>query len=165
VLGRLADDAGKVLGLDVAVTVLVAQQECLADALALKAAQHLRELLVGEDMALALVANVELGPLALPVKRDVVGPLVELIEVAEVVILDRAGAGDIKEAEGNLVLGIGLVEDVLEGGPVGEGDLATALAVGNTEKDAVLVALDLVLHGGRGERTCQPVGESHAQLP
>lgn len=106
-------------------------------------------------MALALVANVELGPLALPVKGDVVGPLVELVKVTEVIILDRAGAGDVEEAEGDLVLSIGLVEDVLKGGPVGEGYLAAALTVGDTEEDAVLVALDFVLYGGKGgERTC-----------
>ena len=145
VLGSLDNDARKVLGLDVPVAVAVEELEGLADALALEAAQHLRELGVVEVAALLAAADVQLGPLAVPVEGDVVGALVQLVQLAEVVVLDVAGAVHVEEAEGNLVLGVGLHEQVLEHAPVGEGDAPAVHAVGDAEQDRVLFARDLVL--------------------
>jgi hypothetical protein len=145
VLGRLPDDALKVLGLDVAIAILVKLQEGLSDALSLQTTEHLGKLLVREGMAPGLVANVQLRPLAVPVKGDALGSLVQLVETAEVVVLHGSAALDIKESEGNLVLGIGLEEQVVERGPVGKADTAIALAIGDVEEEAVLLALDLAL--------------------
>ena len=145
VLGRLADDALKVLRLDVAVAVLVELQEGLADTLALQTTQHLGELLVGQGMAAGLVANVQLGPLAVPVEGDAVGAFVQLAQAAEVLVLDTAGAVDVKQAEGNLVLCIRLGQQVVEGGPVGEADFTGGFAIGDTEEEAILLTLDFAL--------------------
>lgn len=145
VLGGLENDALEVVGLDIAVAVLVELQKGLADALALETSQQLTELRVIHSMALLLASDVQLGPLAVPVEGQALGALVELVEAAEVLILDLAGALDIEEAEGDLVLGVGLVEKVLKGDPVGYRDAAFALAVGNLEQQAVLLALDSVL--------------------
>ena len=145
VLGGLDDDALEVLGLDVAVAVLVEELEGLPDPLALQAAQHLGELLVVQVVALLLAPYVQLGPLAVPVEGDAVRALAELVELAEMVILDGSQAVDVEEAKRYLVLGVGFCEDVLEGGPVGEGDPAFGSPVGNSEEDRVLLAFDLVL--------------------
>ena len=145
VLGGLENDALKLLRLDVAVAVLVEELEGLADALSLQTAQHLRELGVVEVVALLLAANVELSPFAVPVEGDIVGAFVELVEAAEIIILDVAGAVDVEESKGDFVLGVGFGEEVLKDGPIGEVDSSGALAIGNVEEDLVLVALDFVL--------------------
>jgi hypothetical protein len=96
-------------------------------------------------VALGLAPDVQAGPLAVPVEGDGVGALVHLVEAAEVVILDGAEAVDVEEAEGDLVLGVGLAEQVLEEAIVGEGQATPVGAVGDVEQDRVLLALDLVL--------------------
>lgn len=145
VLGSFANDALKVLGVNESIAILIEQLESLADALALQTTQHLGELRVVHMVALLLAANVQLGPFALPVKRNAVGALVELIELSEVLVLDIAGSIDVEEAEGDLVLGVGLDQEVLKGGPLGEGNLAGTLTVGDAEQNSVLFALDFVL--------------------
>jgi len=62
-----------------------------------------------------------------------------------VVILDVSATVDIEEAEGDLVFGVGFRQDVLEVGPVREGDPTLPRPVGNVEEDRVLLALDLLL--------------------
>jgi hypothetical protein len=156
VLGRLHDDALKLLGLDEAVAVLVEELKGLADALALQPAQHLRELLVVHAVALGLAANVQLGPLAVPVKGDAVGPLVELVQPAKVIVLDGAEALDVEEAECDLVLGVGLAEEVLKVRPVAERHPALVRAVRHAEEDRVLLALDLVLLAEAGQSSGSP---------
>jgi hypothetical protein len=96
-------------------------------------------------VALLLAANVQLRPLAVPVKGDVVGALVELVQLAEVVVLDVPGAVDVEEAEGDLVLGVGFQEEVLKDAPVGDAQSSMALVVGDAEEDRVLLSLDFVL--------------------
>lgn len=59
-------------------------------------------------MSLVLASNVQLGPLTVPVEWYAVWPLVELVELAEIVILDLAEALDVEQAECDLVLGVGL---------------------------------------------------------
>ncbi len=108
VLGSFEDDALKLLGLDEAIAVLVKQLECLTDPLALQAAQHLGKLHVVHVVALLLVADVQLRPLAVPIEGDARGALVELVELAEVVILDLAETVYVEQAEGDLVLGVWL---------------------------------------------------------
>ena len=150
----LLNDGGELLGLDEAVGVGVEPMEGLTDALALQAAQHLRELVVVHAVPLGLAADVQAGPLAVPVKRNAVGALVELVEPAEVVIFYGAEALDVEEAEGDLILGIGLVEDVLEVAIVGQGQPALVCAVGDVEQDRVLLALDFVLRRIRPLAVC-----------
>lgn len=99
-------------------------------------------------MALLLATNVQLGPLAIPVEGDAVGALVQLIELPEVVIFDVAETVDVEEPEGDLVLGVGLCEDVLEVGPVRQGYPTLSGAVGDVEENRVLLALDLLLSIG-----------------
>jgi hypothetical protein len=111
--------------------------------------------LVVQVVPLRLAADVELRPLAVPVERDAVLPLVELVEPAEVFIFYGAQAVDVEQAEGNLVLGIGLAEDVLKVSPVGKGELALVRPVGDVEQDRVLLPLDLVLF-------CSNIGQYHA---
>lgn len=101
--------------------------------------------MVGQGVAPCLVSNVQLGPLAVPVKGDAVRALVQLAQAAEVLVLDTAGAVDVEQAEGNLVLGIRLGQQVVEGSPVGEADLAGGFAIGDTEEKAILLTLDLAL--------------------
>ena len=156
VAGRLLDDGGKLLGLDEAVSVGVEALEGLAHALALQAAQHLGELVVVHAVALGGAADVQLGPLAVPVEGDAVGALVELVQAAEVLILDGAEAVNVEQAEGDLVLGVGLAQQVLEVAPVGEGELALVCAVGDVEEDRVLLALDLVLKPPKNTECQQP---------
>lgn len=167
VLGGLEDDALKLLRFNVAVAVLIEELESLADALALQTAQHLGELRVVEVVALLLAANVELGPFAVPVEGNVVGALVELVETAEIIVLDVAGAVDVKQSKGDFVLGVGFGEEVLKDGPIGEVDSSCALAIGNVEEDSVLVALDFVLHKRSSISNCDTpqVNFSNSQSP
>jgi hypothetical protein len=78
----------------------------------------LAELRVVERVTVLLVADIDLGPIGFPVEGKVVGALVELVESAEIVILDSASALDVEQTEGDLVFGIGLAEEVLEHSPV-----------------------------------------------
>lgn len=65
--------------------------------------------------------------------------------LVEFVKVNVAGPPLVEEAEDDLVLGVGLGEQVLEDGPVVDVDPALLVAVGDLEEDAVLVSLDLVL--------------------
>lgn len=145
VLGRLEDDALEVLGVDEAVAVRVEQLEGLADALALQAAQHLAELVVVQLLARLLHARVQPRPLAVPVEGDAIGAFVHLVQLLEVGVVDGPRAVDVEEAEGDFVLGVRFVKQVLERAPVADVHLAAAAAVGDMEEDAVLLPLDLVL--------------------
>lgn len=158
-LGCLADDALELLRVDEAIAVLIEELEGLSDTLALEATQHLGELMVIKAVAVLLAANVQLRPLRLPVKGNGLGALVELIQSAEVVVLDAAGALNVEETESNLILGIRLVEEMLKDTPVGEVHPASILDVGNTEKDGVLLTGDFMLvgEGGSVEFNTQPI--------
>jgi hypothetical protein len=145
VLRGLHDYALKVLWLDVSITILVKLLEGLPNSLTLKTAKHLGELLVVQIVALLLTSYIELGPLAVPVERDAVWSLIELIELPEIVVLHSVEAVDVEQPEGNIILGIGLLENVLEVGPVREGNSALADSIGNLEQYRILFTLDLVL--------------------
>ena len=99
-------------------------------------------------MPVLLGADVERSPLALPVEGQAVLGLVSLPCLIELVEVDVAGALLVEKAKDNLVLGVGFCEEVLEDGPVVDGDPTLAVAVGYSEQDAVLVALDFVLWRG-----------------
>lgn len=99
-------------------------------------------------MALLLAAKVQLGPLAVPVERDAVRAPVQFVQLPEVVVLYVAGAVDVKQTEGDLVLGVGLEQEVFKGAPVGEVEPVLASSVRNMEEDAILLTLDLVLYRG-----------------
>lgn len=141
----LPDDALKVGGLNVSIFVGVKMQERLSNALALQPAQHLRKLWVRHSMTVLLGANVQSGPLGLPIEGQALLCLVHLPCLVELVEVDVAGAFLVEEAEDDLVLGVWLREQVLEDTPVMDVDLSLLLAVCDLEQDAVLVALDLVL--------------------
>jgi hypothetical protein len=96
-------------------------------------------------VSVLLGANVQRGPLAVPVEGQAVFCLVGAPCVVELVKVDVAGALLVEEAEDDLVLCVGLGEQVLEDTPVVDVDLALALAVCDLEQDAILVALDFVL--------------------
>lgn len=134
-LGRLDNDALKLVGVDVSIAVLVEELESLSNALALETSEHLRKLVVVEVVSVLLAANVELRPLRVPIEGDVLRALVELVQGSEVVILDATGALNIEEAESNLVLGVGLLEEVLKDTPVSKAYTALTLAIGDTEKN------------------------------
>ncbi len=59
--------------------------------------------------------------------------------------LDRTGPIGIEEAEGNLVLGIRLREQVLEGSPFVDVDSTGPAGICDSEKDSIVFTLDLVL--------------------
>jgi hypothetical protein len=99
-------------------------------------------------MPVLLASNIEGRPLALPVEGQAVLGLVCLPCLVEVVEVDVSGPVLVEEAEDNLVLGIGFREEVLEDGPVVDGDLALPVAVGYGKQDAVLETLDFVLWRG-----------------
>lgn len=67
----------------------------------------------------------------------------------EGVKVDEAGLFVGEQLEGNIVLGVGLCEEVVEDGPVVDVDAVFLAAVGNGEEDGVLFALDLVLCCGQ----------------
>ena len=116
--GRLLDDALEVIRADVTVVVLVEVQESLPYLLALQAAEHLCELWVCHRMPVPLAAQIQLGPVAVPIERDGRAGLIAricLLEAVEV-YLARRRVGE--ETEGDFVLGIGLREEVVEHGPV-----------------------------------------------
>ena len=96
-------------------------------------------------MALLLAANVQLSPFRVPVKGNALGTLVELIQATEIIVLDITSAVNVKQAEGNLVLGIGFQEEVLEDAPVREGNFTLVLGIGNAEENGVLLPIDFVL--------------------
>jgi len=145
VRGGSDDDFLEFLGLYVAVAVLVKVLEGLTDTLSLEPAQHLGELRVVHLVPLVATTGVQRGPLGVPIERQSILGLVEVIELFELGKLDGTGAAGVEEAEGYLVLGIGLGKEVLEVGPVSQADAAGLAAVGNTEEEAILLPLDFVL--------------------
>ena len=138
-------DTLEIAGLDVAVSVTVEMQESLSYPLTLQPSQHLRELGVRHGMPVLLAAEVEGGPVGVPVEGDGVGGLVAGVEFFEGGKVDVAGNGVGEEAEGDVVFGVRLQEEIIEDVPVGEGDAAAAGCVGNGEEEGVLLAVDFVL--------------------
>jgi hypothetical protein len=96
-------------------------------------------------MSLVATAGVQRGPLGIPVERQSIVILVEVVELLELWELDGTGTPDIEETEGNLVLGIGLGKKVFKVGPVSEADTASSATVGNTEEEAILLSFDFML--------------------
>lgn len=143
---RLHDDALEIIGINVPVVVLIEVQERLAHTLALQPAQHLGELRVGHTVSVSLSAQVELGPVTVPVEGDAIAGLVARIDVFERGEIHQTGIAVGEEAESDLVLGIWPREQVVEDRPVLKSDAVLLVLVGNLEKHRVLVALDLVLH-------------------
>lgn len=139
------DNALEVFGLDVAITVLVEDVESLADTLPLQASKHLRELRVGHVMATFGASGVQGGPIRVPVEGNAVLVLVHVIQVLEGFPLHGTCAVGIEQTEGDLIFGIGLREEVLEGCPIAEAELASLLAIRNLEEDSVMFTLDFML--------------------
>lgn len=136
--GRLDNDALKVLWLNVAVVVLVKVLKGLPHPLALQAAKHLRELWIGHVVPVLAAANVEARPSRVPVEGNRRLALVEAVEALELVQGDDAGALCVEEAEGNLVLGVGLGEQILKRRPVGQVYPPSSFAVCHTEQNGIL---------------------------
>lgn len=59
--------------------------------------------------------------------------------------LDSAILFEVKQTERDLIFGIGLRKEVLESGPVGQGQLAGFPSVCYAEQNTILLALDFVL--------------------
>lgn len=108
-------------------------------------------------MAPLVAADVQLGPLAVPVEGDAIRSLVLFVEALEVFVLDISESLNIEEPEGDLIFGVRFVQNILEIGPVWQCDLAPALSVGDLEEEVVLVALDFVLNTSSN---CQSVESS-----
>lgn len=162
--GGAQDDALEIFRLNVAITVLVEVMEGLADTLALQSTQHLCELGVCHVMTGLLPADIERRPFRVPVEGDAIRSFVEIVQFLEGLVLDRTGALDVEQAEGNLVLRIGLAEQVLEGGPVRDVYPARLSSIGDGEENAVLLALDFMLPWTENNRVSfQPMTHSIAQ--
>lgn len=63
----------------------------------------------------------------------------------EGVKVDEPGGGVGEETESDLVLGVWLGQEVVEGAPIGEGDATSLAAVCNGEQNSIVLAFDLVL--------------------
>lgn len=98
-------------------------------------------------MSVSLSTQIQLCPVTVPVEGDGAGSLILRVNILERVEVDQAAAWVCEQAESDLVLGIWLLKQVVEDGPVSEGDATLALTVGDLEEDGVLIALDLVLDG------------------
>ena len=61
------------------------------------------------------------------------------------IVLDRPCSIFIEQAKGNLVLGVGLAEEVLKVAPIMNIDLSTFSPVSNAVEDRILFSLDFVL--------------------
>lgn len=96
-------------------------------------------------MSLILVSDVELCPLALPIKGDTVGSLILLIELLEVFVFNISGAADVKKTERDLVFGIGFRQEVLECCPVANCYPSSTSTIGYTKEKTILVTTDFVL--------------------
>lgn len=97
-------------------------------------------------MAALTPARVQRSPCGVPVKRNALLGSRLAEQALHILPLDGACPLDVEQAEGNLVLGIGLSEEVLERGPVAKGQSTRLSRIGNLEEDRVLIPLDLVLH-------------------
>lgn len=89
--------------------------------------------------------SVQRGPFRVPIEGNALGTLVQVVQALDGIELDTTGSIEIEEAEGDLVLGVRLGEEVFEGGPVGDVQLASPASVCDVKEDAILLALDLVL--------------------
>jgi hypothetical protein len=96
-------------------------------------------------MAMTLSTHVQRRPLAVPVEGNAVRRFVQSVKLEETLVLDRPGAIFVKQAKGNLIFGVRLCQEVVEGAPVRDGDLARLLAIGNAEEDSILLAFDFML--------------------
>lgn len=147
VSGCLEDDALKLMGLNVSITINVHGMKCLPNALSLQSPQHLSELRVGHLMTALAAARVQGSPCGIPVERNILLGIRLTEQAFHIFPLDGTCSLNIEQAEGYLVLGIGLSEEVLERCPVGKGQSPGLSRIGNLEEDGVLFPLDLVLHG------------------
>ena len=160
---RLKNNTLEILGLNKSIAVFIEVMESLSYPLSLQASQHLRELRVREIMSSLLAPTIQRRPLAVPVKGYTIRTLIQLIQLLQILVLDEASIIHVEEPERNLVLGIRFRKEVLEGAPVQEVDLARLPPVGDSEEDAVLFALDLVLWGP--VNCCSLVSHSFAPKP
>jgi hypothetical protein len=96
-------------------------------------------------MSLVPASDIQLRPFRIPVEGQTVGTLVLVVNVLEVFKLDISGPVTIEETEGDVVLGVRLLEEILKVAPVLQSDTADAFPIGDQEKERVLLSFDLVL--------------------
>lgn len=96
-------------------------------------------------MSFFLVSNIKLRPLTIPIKGDRIRTLILLIQTAEVFVFDTPNTLDIKKTECDLILCIGLNKEVFKCSPIADCNLASPSAVGDLEKEAILISLNLGL--------------------
>lgn len=139
------NDAREVFRLDVSVAVLVEEVEGLPDALSLQSSKHLRKLRVCHAVSVSFPAGIERCPVRVPVEWNGILGAVAGVCLFEGVEVDEPGGGVGEETESDLVLGVWLGQEVVEGAPIGEGDATSLAAVCNGEQNSIVLALDLVL--------------------
>lgn len=100
-------------------------------------------------MSLFLCADVQRGPLGVPIERKTVLAPVGIIYLLEGFKLDESGPLFIEKAKGNLILGIGFRKEVIEEGPVVQRDATSSTAVCDLKEKSILLALDFMLFGTR----------------
>lgn len=93
-----------------------------------------------------LPPRVEGSPFRAPVEGYAALSLVEIVQFLDCLMLDSAGAFDIEQAEGDLVLCVWFREEVLECSPIVQIDPPSSPPVRNPEQDPVLLAFYLVLN-------------------
>jgi hypothetical protein len=145
VAGGLLDDALELHRLDVAVPVLVEEQESLTNPFSLESAKHLGKLGVCHQVPLVLGSNVQSSPFSVPVERQALVRLCGFPFLKKVIKANVPRPVLVEVAEDDLVFGVWLGKQVLEDTPIVEGNLALLVTVGNFEQNTILVALDLVL--------------------
>jgi hypothetical protein len=84
-------------------------------------------------MPLGLASDVQSDPFGVPVERDAIRSLVQLVQLPEVLELDSAEALDVEQSEGDLIFSVGLRKDVLEVRPVAQTYVTFVRAVGDAE--------------------------------
>ena len=141
----LKDNALEVLRLDVTVAILVKHMEGLADPLTLQPPEHLGELRVCHVMPALTPSTVQGGPVRVPVKGYAVLGLGLAIQVVKRLPFHAPRPIGIEQSEGDLIFGIGLSQQVLEGGPISQAQLPSPPLVGDIEQNTIVFSLDFTL--------------------
>lgn len=94
---------------------------------------------------MALAAQVQSGPIAVPVEGNCITRLVARVHLLKGVKVHDAIVRVREEAEGDFILCIRLRKQIVEDRPVLESDPVLVVSICDLEEKRVLLALDLVL--------------------
>lgn len=137
VTGDIDHDLLELVGGNVAAGLGIIVFECLAKAFSLESLEELSELLVGHLVSSGLFSGVELEPLALKVEGNGVLSNVGREDLLELFPSDLTRSSGIEKSEGDLVVGIGTGEEVLEDG-------ANIASDSDNEQQPVRTSLELL---------------------